>query len=277
MDRGKIKVSENKSIYSALIEEDKRIADLEKENKELRSQLELKNNKQAQIMAGSGKVRRKWDRYETPSWAVEALFKREMFNDGIIYEPCCASGQISKVIDRLYPGCGRHTDICIDNIYNPDITYYPRQVDFINDDIVDIIGYFTRDDQGYINDDKVDYIVTNPPYSLFSEFVLRAKQVCRHKFAFFIKTNGLHGIKRYKEIYSDKEFPLARVYLFDRRVNFDGFTVSNTLESCWIVFCRHHVGPPLLFWIDDEDQPVDKNKKYEMEVEELDLFKEDLI
>ena len=44
-------MSEDKSIYSALIEEDKRIADLEKENKELRSQLELKKSKQAQLMA----------------------------------------------------------------------------------------------------------------------------------------------------------------------------------------------------------------------------------
>lgn len=273
MDWRKIEVSEDKSIYSALIEEDKRIADLEKENKELRSQLELKNNKQAQIMAGSGKVRRKWDRYETPSWAVEAIFKRESFNDGIILEPCCASGNISRVIDRLYPDCGIHSDICLDKIYEG---AFPESIDFLNYDIEDLIGIFKYTEQLW-RPTKPDFIVTNPPYSLFSEFVLKAKEVCRHKFAFFIKTNGLHGIKRYKEIYSDEEFPLARVYLFDRRVNFDGFTVSNTLESCWIVFCKHHVGPPLLFWIDDGDQPVDKNKKYEMEVEELDLFKEDLI
>lgn len=274
-------MSEDKSIYSALIEEDKRVADLEREVEELRKQVLSKQSKQAQIMAGSGKDRRRWDRYETPSWAVESLFRREFFNDGIIYECACASGQISKVIDRLYPYQGFHTDICKENIYTkPGWHYsYPRQVDFIKDDVENsVIPYFTMDDAGCdLDDNKVDYIVTNPPYSLFSEFVLQAKQVCKQKFAFFIKTNGLHGIKRYKEIYSDKEFPLARVYLFDRRVNFDGFTVSNTLESCWIVFCKHHVGPPLLFWIDDEDQPVDKNKKYEMEVEELDLFKEDLI
>ena len=119
MDWRKIKVS--LTAEELLLQRDIEIA-------ELRSQLELKNNKQAQIMAGSGKARRKWDRYETPSWAVESLFLRESFNDGIIYEPCCASGQISKVIDRLYPGCGFHTDICIDNIYTPNITYYPRQV-----------------------------------------------------------------------------------------------------------------------------------------------------
>ena len=240
---------------------------------ELRNQLKSKKNKQAQIMAGSGKERRKNDRYETPPWAVEALFKRESFNEGIILEPACASGNISRVIDRLYPDCGIHTDICLDNIYKGSIF---ESVDFLKYNIEELIGKFKYTDQLW-RPEKADFIVTNPPYSLFSEFVLKAKEVCKQKFAFFIKTNGLHGIKRYKEIYSDKEFPLARVYLFDRRVNFDGFTVSNTLESCWIVFCRHHVGPPLLFWIDDEDQPVDKNKKYEMEVEELDLFKEDLI
>lgn len=260
MDRGKIKVSEDKSIYSALIEEDKRIADLEKENKELRSQLELKKSKQAQIMAGSGSKRRKNDLYETPEWAVRSLFSREKFPGGEIWECACGNGRISKVIEELYPHANSvHSDI--DNKY-----YTLNNYDFINGDPEHRFSFF-----------RPDFIVTNPPYSLFSEFVLKAKQVCKQKFAFFIKTNGLHGIKRYKEIYSDKEFPLARVYLFDRRVNFDGFTVSNTLESCWIVFCKHHVGPPLLFWIDDEDQPVDKNKKYEMEVEELDLFKEDLI
>ena len=277
-------MSEDKSIYSALIEEDKRVADLEREVEELRKQVLSKQSKQAQIMAGSGKDRRRWDRYETPSWAVEALFKRELFNDGVILEPCCASGQISRVIDRLYPGCGIHTDICLDNIYLPELQDYQRQVDFLGDDICEVIEDFISppgpiyyEKHIYTPEPYADFIVTNPPYSLFSEFVLQAKQACKQKFAFFIKTNGLHGIKRYKEIYSDKEFPLARVYLFDRRVNFDGFTVSNTLESCWIVFCKHHVGPPLLFWIDDEDSPVDKNKKYEMEVEELDLFQSDLI
>jgi hypothetical protein len=186
---------------------------------------------QAQVMTGDGQVDIPYDNYPTPQWAVEALLSRERFDDGLIWECACGDGNISELLDKYYPHT-YHSDINPENLYK-NATVRDFLQDYKYTDMVE----------------KTDYIVTNPPFSLFTEFVLQAKKKCNHKFAFFMKTNGLHGINRYMDIYCDTIFPLYKVYMFCDRVKFDRFKHTNPLEHCWLVWNKHYKGLPTIEWI----------------------------
>ena len=41
------------------------------------------------------------DFYQTPTWAIESLLKKESFIPPIL-EPCCGNGAISKVLEHKY-------------------------------------------------------------------------------------------------------------------------------------------------------------------------------
>jgi len=61
-----------------------------------------------------------------------------------------------------------------------------------------------------------DFIVTNPPFSLFDEFVIKAKE-CSKKFAFIMKTNFLGAHSR-QEMGIWKG--LKSLYVFDRQIDY---------------------------------------------------------
>jgi hypothetical protein len=69
--------------------------------------------------------------------------------------------------------------------------------------------------------------------------------------------NYLTGKQRHSEIWDDGQFPLARVLIMNRGVNFltdDPFAervMSSQLYCGWFIFDRDHVGPPTMTWVDN--------------------------
>lgn len=96
----------------------------------------------------------------------------------------------------------------------------------------------------------VDSIVTNPPYALAQPFVLHALNQVRDRVAMLLKLSFLEGQKR-KPFFEST--PLARVYVFSKRVSFNRGTEENKgaglLAYAWYVWDKLHVGPPSLAWI----------------------------
>ena len=103
-----------------------------------------------------------------------------------------------------------------------------------------------------------DNIITNPPYKIALDFVLRAKQQSKKKIAMFLKTVFLESEKRY-EMFQDKEFPLKVVYQFCKRVSLykGGVKMKNSgmIAYAWYVWDKNYKGEPIIKWI--------KNKKKE--------------
>jgi hypothetical protein len=100
-------------------------------------------------------------------------------------------------------------------------------------------------------------IITNPPFRLHREFIRHAKQIATHKIALLLPLNYLTGVGRHQDIWTDPEFPLARVYVMNRGIDFigsdphaDAFRPSQ-MYCCWFTFERGHTGPPTLHWIDN--------------------------
>jgi hypothetical protein len=63
-----------------------------------------------------------------------------------------------------------------------------------------------------------DYIITNPPYSLWDQFINQAKKITKIKFAFLGRLEFLTGLKRFEtNLYNSNEFILTKVYIFIRK------------------------------------------------------------
>ena len=129
--------------------------------------------------------RRASDFYETPYSITQQLLDRETFEkNATTLEPACGNGAILSVLHK-----------------NGMFAWgYDVETDFLKE---------TR---------QVDQIITNPPFSLALEFIKQAKEIVRCKFAFLLPLSYLHGKKRLDEIYTNRVFPLAKVYVSWRGV-----------------------------------------------------------
>ena len=188
----------------------------------------MENTKKALSIVGSSRsngVREVDDFYPTPSYVVEALLKRELFT-GNIWECACGDGAISEVF--INNG--------FDEVISTDLVYrgYGEQMDFLQSDLF------------------ADNIVTNPPYKLALEFVLKAKKQSRNKIAMFLKTVWLESENRYA-MFQDKEFPLKTVYQFSKRVTLykGGVKMKNSgmIAYAWYIWDKEYIGKPTIEWI----------------------------
>ena len=131
--------------------------------------------------------RKKSDFYETPYSLTRKFLDVEEFDKSLtICEPACGAGAISNILKERWE----------DGL----VSAYDKETNFLWE-----TGQY-------------DYIVTNPPFSLAHEFILKAKSVVNRKFALLLPLSYLHGKKRFDEIYTDKEFSLKKVYIFTKHM-----------------------------------------------------------
>lgn len=169
------------------------------------------------------------DFYSTPAIAVEELLARETF-EGRVWEPCCGEGAISRVLEA-----SGH-EVVSSDIHSP--CHGHGGVDFL------------RRRPAF----EPSAIITNPPYNLATKMVQRAKMFPTvRKVAMLLRLNFLEGRAR-KPFFEDREFPLARVWVFSYRIScYPGGHVeekrAGMIPFAWYVWDRSHEGPPALGWI----------------------------
>ena len=172
--------------------------------------------------------RQKDDFYATPTSATEALLRAESL-DGPIWEPACGDGAISKVLEAA--GCRVVSTDLVDRGYGT-----PR-VDFLME-----------------WQPRAPNIVTNPPFKLATQFVLKALQLTTGKVAMLLKVGFLEGLER-APVFDNS--PFARLWVFRRRQTFlrngdESFTMNGAggmIAYGWFVWDRGHRGPPTLGWL----------------------------
>lgn len=164
----------------------------------------------------------KSDFFETPYSMTEQLLESEKFDYGKeVLEPACGDFVISNILKNYFFKVGAY-----------DIKYNIKNFD---------TNFF-------IETAQYDYIITNPPFSLWDEFVQKAKNVATEKFAFLGRLEFLTGISRFKNnLYTDPEYPLTKVYIFVRKVNLsynekypclreDGKYPAGMYHYAWLIF-----------------------------------------
>ena len=178
--------------------------------------------------------RKKSDFYETPFSITQQLLERETFT-GSILEPCSGGGAIMKVLLEKY---------MLENL---------TEYDFDNDGLD-----FFAETRTFNN------IVTNPPFSKAHEWILHCKKVAKYKFALLLPLSYLHGERRYKDIFQDTEFPLARVYVFTGypmlgdKLRDDGKYRTGMMVYAWFVWDTLHNGAPEIRWISNQQYILSK-------------------
>jgi len=179
------------------------------------------------------KKRKKSDFYETPYSITEHLLKVESFDeDGVVCEPACGAGAITKVLSNKWD--------------QKNIISYDIEKDFLTE---------TK---------QYDYIITNPPFSIANDFITKAKTVAKKKFAFLLPLSYLHGKKRYDTIYTDLDYGLREVYVFTRypmlgeKLRDDGKYHTGMMVYAWFVFENKYSGKPNISWIDNNSDVISK-------------------
>lgn len=175
----------------------------------------------------SGK-RKASDFYETPYSITRHLINREPFDpDCVVCEPACGDGAIVRVLLEKW---------ALDNV-----VHYDKETDFL------------KETKTY------SYIITNPPFSLAQEFIIKAKTVATKKFAMLLPLSYLHGKKRHDEIYMDKNYGLKTVYVFTRypmlgeSLREDGKYNTGMMVYAWYVFENQYSESPTIQWLDNNN------------------------
>ena len=169
-------------------------------------------------------ARQKDDYYPTPSEATESLLQVEKFK-GKILEPACGEGHISKILMS-----------------------HGHQV--VSNDLIDR-GYGTGGVDFLMEYERYPNIITNPPFKLAKEFILRSLELSDDKVAMFLRLAFLESQSRKKELFDP--FPPARVWVFSKRltlwINGDKPTSSGTMAFCWMVWDKKPTKNTQLKWL----------------------------
>ena len=164
------------------------------------------------------------DFYPTPSWATYALIDNENF-EGDIWECACGDGAMSQVLSET------GNPVVSSDLY--DRGFGESGVDF------------TQCERSATN------IITNPPFHSSEQFVARALQMSKNKFALLLRLAFLEGAKRQTNIFN-KNAP-SKVWVFSERITFYPKGAvrkgSGTTAYAWFVWDKEHFGPTELKWI----------------------------
>lgn len=175
------------------------------------------------------------DYYPTPPFATRAMCEFIDLSRSIVWEPACGENYMADPL-REYAAHVIASDVF-------DYGVGSKVIDFLSVGGDDAQLFQTRAFD-------CDWVITNPPFKLFSEFLDRALKVSKVGVAFFIRLQILEGAERYAKYYRDGL--LTQVHQFTERValvkgRFDPSAESAT-AYCWLEF-RHGAEPRPIHWI----------------------------
>ena len=172
------------------------------------------------LMLGVGKKedRAKNDFYSTPDVAVKALLKHEKFT-GKGLEPACGKGAISKFFKNIESM----------DLYNYE--YGKSGVDFLK------------------TTKQYDYIITNPPYSLATEFVVHSLKLAKKKVAMLLRIQFVESQTRFNLIF--KKYPPKTIYVFSKRISCNN--ENRLLCFAWFVWEINWKGGTTFKWFEPND------------------------
>jgi hypothetical protein len=172
------------------------------------------------------------DDFPTPPWATRGLLEYVLEDKAALakmtcLEPACGAGHMAKVLEEYF-GDVKAAD-AYQYGYGPirDFLTYPYETN------------------------AADWVITNPPFRLAEEFVLRSLRVARRGVAILARTVFLESLGRYNAIF--RETPPTKFAQFVERVpmvkgRLDGKATTAT-GYAWLVWEKEKRCEPRLMWV----------------------------
>jgi len=174
----------------------------------------------------AGRSKNGWiDFYQTPSWVIEKLLDHLPLH-GEILEPASGAWAISKVLESRW--------------------YTVISQDLRTDEWV----YGTKGKNFFLQEERCDTIITNPPYFCAKDFILKSLEIA-NTVVMLLKLQFLESVDRYKFF---QDTPLKTVYVICKRVTMypeweKEPENSWTIAYAWYVWEKRYTWKPTIEWI----------------------------
>lgn len=189
------------------------------------------------------------DDFPTPPWATRGLIEHVISNKGSLsnktcWEPACGAGHMAKVL-KEYFGEVRSSDA-------HDYGGYGELADFLAE-------MPTRDE-------PPDWIITNPPFRLAEEFVLKSLSIARSGVAILARSVFLESIGRYSAIFQTN--PPSKFAQFSERVPMVRGRLDKKASTAtgyaWLVWEKGYLGTPQLMWVPPCRKALEREADYDL-------------
>lgn len=167
------------------------------------------------------------DFYETPKslvWCAEDLINKEFSKDNQILEPCCGNGAVSEELVKM------GFSVSTNDLYRGGYDYLTSSF-------------------------KEEFVITNPPFSQFDDFVLKSKSHCK-KFMYLGRLNYFGTQSRLDTGLWNN---LKSVHCFSRYVDYrtesrsDGLFNVGAMATAWFIWDMEYEGDTKIDFLDVKD------------------------
>lgn len=203
-------------------------------------------NKSHAVMAQRSEAKDSLDDFPTPPWATRALLEHVLpgseLSELTCLEPACGAGHMAKVLKEYFG------EVQSSDVHNYG---YGAVHDYLNHPY-EIAGY--------------DWMITNPPFRLAEDFILKSLRIAREGVAILARTVFLESVGRHERIFSRN--PPAVVAQFTERVPMVKGRLDKSASTatgyCWLVWkTKKRKTEPRLVWIPQCRKKLEREGDYE--------------
>jgi hypothetical protein len=187
------------------------------------------------------------DDFPTPPWATRALIPLlgscpEELQCMSVWEPGCGRGHMAMVLEDHF-----------DEVRASDAFDYG----YPGAEVLDFLD-------GPVETNSVDWVITNPPFRLAKEFILRGLSTARVGVAMLARTVLLESVGRYRQIYTPHPPSIVapfveRVPMLKGRLDRAGTTATS---YAWFIWHKGSLGPTQLRLIPPCRKGLERDEDY---------------
>ncbi len=197
------------------------------------------------VMAQRAELKTSLDDFPTPPWATRALAEHIITSKGLLSSMTC-----------LEPACGRGHMAAALGEYFGSVTSHDV-FDYGFGSVADFL-------KSSHSEQSFDWVITNPPFRLAEEFIVRSLKIARHGVAMLTRTVFIESVGRYERLFRlnrPSQFAqfTERVPMVKGRVDKKASTATG---YAWLVWQKGHVGGSELVWVPPCRKTLEREHDY---------------
>jgi hypothetical protein len=185
------------------------------------------------------------DDFPTPPWATRALIEyvlddKDDLRKLTCLEPACGAGHMAKVLREYFEAVEAADAYEYGYGQLRDFLAYPYKAN------------------------SADWVITNPPFRLAEEFVIRAMKIARHGVAILARSVFLESVSRYDGIF--RQMPPTKFAQFVERVPMIKGRLDRKATTAtgyaWLVWEKGTPNLPRLMWVPPCRRQLERDSDY---------------